>query len=104
MIPEYNLIPPSELGKGSNIKLDVCECEQDLYWKMAIEVFETIKENNEKGEDTVMIVPYGPLGPYSRLVWLVNKYRLSLKQTRIIRTCLKRHSFGTFRFVITRRR
>ncbi|MEE0945875.1 MAG: tRNA (adenosine(37)-N6)-threonylcarbamoyltransferase complex dimerization subunit type 1 TsaB [Acutalibacteraceae bacterium] len=26
------------------------------------------------------------------------------KQTRIIRTCLKRHSFGTFRFVITRRR
>ena len=29
---------------------------------------------------------------------------LCLKQTRIIRTCLKRHSFGTFRFVITRRR
>lgn len=84
MIPEYNLIPPSELGKGSNIKLDVCECEQDLYWKMAIEVFETIKENNEKGEDTVMIVPYGPLGPYSRLVWLVNKYRLSLKRCHFI--------------------
>ena len=29
---------------------------------------------------------------------------LCLKQTQIIRTCLKRHSFGTFRFVITRRR
>ncbi len=84
MIPEYNLIAPEDLGKGSEIDLEVCECEQDLYWKMAIEVFETIKENNEKGEDTVMIVPYGPLGPYSRLVWLINKYRLSLKRCHFI--------------------
>lgn len=74
-----NLIPKSELGKGSNIVLDVCECEQDLYWKMAIEVLEVIEENNKKNEPTVMVVPYGPLGPYSRLVYLVNKYRVSLK-------------------------
>ena len=74
-----NLIPKSELGKGSNIVLDVCECEQDLYWKMAIEVLEVIEENNKKNESTVMVVPYGPLGPYSRLVYLVNKYRVSLK-------------------------
>ena len=74
-----NEIPVSELGKGSNIVLDVCECEQDLYWKMAIEVLEVIAENNKKNEPTVMVVPYGPLGPYSRLVYLVNKYRVSLK-------------------------
>ena len=74
-----NLIPKSELGKGSNIVLDVCECEQDLYWKMAIEVLKVIEENNKKNEPTVMVVPYGPLGPYSRLVYLVNKYRVSLK-------------------------
>ena len=36
---------------------------------------------------------------------LADNLNISLsKQTRIIRTCLKRHSFGTFRFVITRRR
>ncbi len=75
-----NEIPASELGKGSTIALDVCECEQDLYWKMAIEVLELIEENNQKGEPTVMVVPYGPLGPYSRLVYLVNKYRVSLKK------------------------
>lgn len=74
-----NEIPISELGQGSNIVLDVCETEQDLYWKMAIEVLETIEENNKKGEPTLMIVPYGPVGPYSRLVYLVNKYRVSLK-------------------------
>lgn len=74
-----NEIPSEQLGKGSHIVLDVCECEQDLYWKMAIDVLETIAENNRKGEPTLMVVPYGPLGPYSRLVYLVNKYRISLR-------------------------
>ena len=40
-----NTIPKSELGKGSNIKLNVCEAEVDMYWKVAIEVLETIEEN-----------------------------------------------------------
>ena len=44
-----------------------------------------IQENNRKGEPTVMVVPYGPLGPYSRLVYLVNKYRVSLKNCVFIK-------------------
>lgn len=76
---DINLIPPAELGKESNIKLNVCEHEVDIYWKVAIEVLEIISENNRKGEPTVMIVPYGPLGPYARIAELVNKYRISLK-------------------------
>ena len=75
----YNLIKPEDLGKGSSIKLDVSVAEVDIYWKVAIEVLETIEENNKKGEPTVMVVPYGPIGPYSRLVHLINKYRISLK-------------------------
>lgn len=74
-----NQIPKSELGKGSNIILERCETEHDLYWKMAIEMLEVIKENNDKGEPTLMVIPYGPIGPYSRIVYLVNKYRISLK-------------------------
>ena len=76
---DINLIPPEELGKGSPIKLNVCEHEVDMYWKVAIEVLEVIAANNKKGEPTVMIVPYGPLGPYARIAELVNKYRVSLK-------------------------
>ncbi|MBE6671140.1 MAG: glucosamine-6-phosphate isomerase [Ruminococcaceae bacterium] len=75
----YNLIKPEDLGKNCSIKLDVSATEVDIYWKVAIEVLECITENNRKGEPTVMIVPYGPLGPYFRLVHLVNKYRISLK-------------------------
>ena len=72
-------MPIEELAKGSNIKLNVCDHEVDMYWKVAIEVLETIEENNKKGKTTFMIVPYGPLGPYFRLVYLVNKYKISLK-------------------------
>ena len=80
MSTDYRLITPADIGKGSKIKLEVCEVEADVYWKVALELFEIIDDNNKKNEDTVMIVPYGPLGPYSRFVYLVNKYRLSLKR------------------------
>ena len=76
---DINRIPVDELGKNSGITLERCETEHDLYWKVAIEVLETIAENNRKGEPTVMVIPYGPIGPYSRLVYLVNKYNVSLK-------------------------
>ena len=76
---DINLIPPAQLGEGSNIRLSVCEHEVDMYWKVAIEVLEVVAENNRKGEPTVMIVPYGPVGPYARIAELVTKYRISLK-------------------------
>ena len=77
---DYRTVPVADLGKGSNIKLEICETEVDLYWKMAIEVAELIDENNHRNLDTVMIVPYGPLGPYSRLLYLIHKNHLSLKR------------------------
>ena len=81
---DINKIKKEDLGKGSNIKLEVSDTEVDMYWKVAIEVLETIEENNKKGEPTLMVVPYGPIGPYSRLVYLINKYRVSLKNCTFI--------------------
>lgn len=81
---DINRIKPEDLGKGSKIKLNVCDAEVDMYWKVAIEVLETIEENNKKGEPTLMIVPYGPLGPYARIAYLVNKYRVSLRNCTFI--------------------
>ena len=81
---DINRIPAEELGKDCPIELRVCDTEVDMYWRVAIEVLETIEENNKKGEPTLMVVPYGPIGPYSRLVYLVNKYRVSLKNCTFI--------------------
>ena len=76
---DFYTMPIDELVKNSKIKLNVCEHEVDMYWKVAMEVLEVIEENNKKGKTTFMIVPYGPLGPYFRLSYLVNKYNISLK-------------------------
>ncbi len=72
-------IDPEQIGVGSTIALERCGTEHDIYWKMAIEMLEVIQENNKKGKTTFMIIPYGPLGSYNILVYLINKYRISLK-------------------------
>ncbi|MDO5478723.1 MAG: glucosamine-6-phosphate isomerase, partial [Clostridia bacterium] len=81
---DYNKMPAEMLGEGSTIKLERCETEVDLYWRVAMDVLSVIEENNKKGEPTIMVVPYGPLGPYARIVYLVNKYRISLKNCTFI--------------------
>ena len=75
----YYTCPIEELTKTSKIRLEVCDVEVDMYWKVGIEVLSVIEENNRKNKTTFMIVPYGPLGPYARIVYLVNKHRISLK-------------------------
>lgn len=72
-------IAPEDLGKGSSLKLERCNTEHDIYWKMALEMLDIVRANNEKGRRTFMVIPYGPLGSYSVLVYLINKYRISLK-------------------------
>ncbi len=81
---DINQIPVAEMELNRRIKLEVCETEFDLYWKVALEVFDLIYENNKQGKPSVMIVPFGPVGPYRRLSWLVNTYRLSLKYCTFI--------------------
>ena len=77
---DYRTVAPNDIPKMANIPVVLCETEVDLYWKMALEVAEVIEENNKKGEETVMIIPYGPIGPYSRLVETINERRISLKK------------------------
>ena len=81
---DINTIPKDQLGIGSNIRLDACNTEVDMYWKVAMEVLEIIEENNRLGEPTLMVVPYGPLGPYERIIHLVKKNKISLKNCTFI--------------------
>lgn len=50
IIIDINRIPREELGKDCPIELRVCDTEVDMYWRVAIDVLETIVENNKKGE------------------------------------------------------
>jgi glucosamine-6-phosphate deaminase len=71
------------LGVGSPIAYEVVETEQDLYYTMALDLFEEIKKNNKQEKKTVCILPVGPVAQYRIFCNLVNKYRLSLKNVYV---------------------
>lgn len=66
-----------KLINGVNCK--VVGSEWEVYFDMALTMFEEIAKHNQRGEKTVFIVPVGPTDQYPILAEMVNRQRLSLK-------------------------
>ena len=49
----YNTMPIEELVKNSRIRLEICDVEVDMYWKVAMEVLGVIADNNRAGKAPV---------------------------------------------------
>ena len=76
---DYFKIPASELGKDSKIPVYPLGDSGEVFYELALEMVNTIKEHNAAGEKTVFICPVGPVGQYPIFVRLVNRDRVSLK-------------------------
>ncbi|MGC9318463.1 MAG: glucosamine-6-phosphate isomerase [Armatimonadota bacterium] len=76
---DVTTIPAEDLGKGSPIRTEVLETDQDLYHDMARTMLNKLAENEELGRPTVFILPVGPVGQYRRLARICNLERISLK-------------------------
>ena len=76
---DYFKIPASELGKDSKIPVYPLGDSGEVFYELALEMVNTIKENNAEGRKTVFICPVGPVGQYPIFVRLVNRERISLK-------------------------
>ena len=63
---------------GVNCKL--VDNEYDVYFDMALTMLEEIIYHNDRGEQTVMIVPVGPTAQYPILAEMVNRLGVSLKK------------------------
>ncbi len=63
----------------NNIKVKGVKSQWDVFFDMALEMLDTIMENNKLGKKTVMIVPVGPTAQYPILARLVNQLHVSLK-------------------------
>ena len=57
----------------------VVEKEWDVYFDMALTMFEEIVKNNQAGKPSVFIVPVGPTDQYPILAKLINSQLVSLK-------------------------
>ena len=76
----------------NGISCRVVENEWDVYFDMALTMFEEIVSNNRAGKPTVFIVPVGPTEQYPILAKLVNSQRVSLKNV---------HFFNMDEYLIT---
>ena len=76
---EYFRISAEDLGKDAKIPLVKLGDSGEVFYEMALEMVNTIKEHNARGEKTVFICPVGPVGQYPIFVRLVNRDRVSLK-------------------------
>ena len=76
---DYFKIPASELGKDSKIPVYPLGDSGEVFYELALEMVNTIKEHNAEGRKTVFICPVGPVGQYPIFVRLVNRERISLK-------------------------
>lgn len=79
-IREITMIPRDKLGKGSSIKLEILDTEEDIYYDMAREMLDEIMKNNREGRNTVFICPVGPIGQYAKFARMVDIYRPDLKK------------------------
>ena len=80
----YENVGPAELLQKSKIPLEIVDTEEDIYYRMAIDMVSHITANNNRGRQTVFIVPVGPIGQYAKLRWMCSKDRISLKNVWFI--------------------
>ena len=81
---DYYHISREDLGKNAKIPLKKMGDIGEVFYEMALDMFEEIKRNNENNRRSVIICPVGPTGQYPIFVRLVNEHRLSLENTWFI--------------------
>lgn len=75
----YYQISAQDLGKDAKIPLVKLGDSGEVFYEMALEMVQTIRQHNAEGKKTVFICPVGPVGQYPIFVRLVNQERLSLR-------------------------
>jgi glucosamine-6-phosphate deaminase len=77
-------IPKAQLGKGSPVRLEIVETEDDLYDAIAADMAERIRVSIRERRPCLFIVPVGPVGQYRRLAAISNRERLDLRSVHVL--------------------
>jgi len=72
-------IPAKDLKKYSKTGVEILPTKQSIFDHFARTIADEIKENNEKGNPTRIILPVGPVEEYPILVDITNKEKISWK-------------------------
>ena len=77
-------ITSEQLLNSPRIPLLLAQSAGEVHYEYAVQMLEEIMRNNKDGRKTVFILPCGPVEQYPIFARLVNRYRVSLKNTWII--------------------
>jgi len=80
----YEHVTREQLLADAKIPIRVVETEEALYADMAAAMLREIEANNARGENTVFIVPVGPVGQYRPLAEQVNAKKTDLSRVYFI--------------------
>lgn len=80
----YERVTREELLESTNIPIRIVDTEEALYGDMAATMLEAIEQHNARGENTVFIVPVGPVGQYRVLAERVNERKTDLSRVYFI--------------------
>lgn len=84
MTKDYYALTAEELQGRAKMPFAVLGETGEVFYQIACEMLDCIKEKASQGEDCVMIVPVGPVGQYPIFARLVNEQNISLKHVYFI--------------------
>lgn len=82
-IKNFLFIPPEDLGKGTNIKVEIVDTIEDTYHDFARVLLNEIKNNKAK-KRTVVVLPVGPTEVYPKIVRIINLEKINCNNLVVI--------------------
>jgi glucosamine-6-phosphate deaminase len=84
LFPDYLTIPAARLSEGDSVSLRVVPDMQALAHAMARDMADVIRTASQAGRRPTLIIPVGPVDQFPLLAELINRERLSLRETVLI--------------------
>lgn len=72
-----------ELIEDGRVAVEIVDTTEELYARMAQDLFDEIESNNGRSAPTALILPVGPVEQYPLFVDLVNSRRLDLRNVTV---------------------
>ena len=72
-------VPEKEIKNWSNVGVEILNSPEEVYKKMARSIADAIINNNNKSEDTKLIVPVGPTPQYKILANIFSTEKIDLR-------------------------
>ncbi len=84
MFPDYLKVLPTDLGKGTKVKVTIKTDMASIAQTVAEDMLAEILQAKERGKEATLIVPVGPVDQFPILARIINEKKISLRDVVLI--------------------